>query len=118
MFVLDQVLLQRYGVRHVQELAKPALYDMVFARVKPSAYVVQSSAACSQCLAHKMRARRMHTDDALSAFATPEAKHDMNHAVVHAEFGAGRSFSVIQKERVEMQVAHVCADGLYARVSL
>ena len=44
----------------------------------------------------------MHIDDAVSAFATPEAEHDMNHAVVHAESGAGRSFSVPQKERIEM----------------
>ena len=60
----------------------------------------------------------MHTDDALSAFTTPKARHDMNHAVVHAESGAGRSFSVPQKERIEMQVVRVCADGLYARFSL
>ena len=60
----------------------------------------------------------MHTDDALSAFATPEAKHDINHAVVHAEFGAGRSYSVLPKKRIEMQVVLVSADGLYARVSL
>ena len=60
----------------------------------------------------------MHTDDASSAFATREAKHNMNHAVVHAEFGAGRSYSVPQIERIEKQVVRVCADGLYARVSL
>ena len=60
----------------------------------------------------------MHTDDALSAFATSEAKHDMNHAIVHAESGAGRSFPVPQEERIEIQVVYVCADGLYACVSL
>ena len=65
-----------------------------------------------------MRARRVHTDDALSAFATHDAKHDIKHAVAHAESGAVRSFSVPQEERIEMQVVHVCAGGLYARVSL
>ena len=65
-----------------------------------------------------MRARRLHTDDTLSTFATHDAKHDVNHAVIHAEFDAGRSFSVPQEERIEIQVVYVCADGLYARVSL
>ena len=45
----------------------------------------------------------MRTDDALSAFATPEANHDMNHAVLHAESAAGRPSAVLQKERIEMQ---------------
>ena len=52
----------------------------------------------------------MHTDDASSAFATPEAKHDMNHPVVHAESGAGRSFSDPQKNALR------CKWSMYAQM--